>query len=114
MCLLNLYLWPPKFKYNGLKDLAKLLQVGNFLFTLDFCDGFHHVEVECRFQPLLGVWWWNQWFMFRVFLFGLNASPWVFTRFVKFMVNALVAKGIWCLAYMDDIIVMAPSWPAAL
>jgi len=30
------------------------------------------------------------------------------------MMMALMAKGIWCMAYMDDLIIMAPSWPKAL
>jgi hypothetical protein len=52
--------------------------------------------------------------VFQVFPFGLNASPWAFTRFVKFMANSLTTRGIRCLAYMHDIIMMAPSWLAAL
>ncbi len=67
------------------------------------------MEVKHRFQPLLGLQWQNQQFTFRVFLLGLNTLPWVFTRFMKFTANTLVTKGIQCLAYMDNIIMMVPS-----
>jgi hypothetical protein len=57
MRLLNFYLCPPKFKFNGLCDLAPLLQKGDYLFTIDFNNRFHHVEVHPHHQPLLGIQW---------------------------------------------------------
>lgn len=49
-----------------------------------------------------------------MFPFGLNTSLWAFTQFVKATTNQLITLGIWCLAYMDDIIVMALSKVEAL
>jgi len=60
MRLLNLYVRPPKFKYQSLRYLATLLRPGDFLFTIDFKDGFHHVEVHPDHQHLLGFCWRNR------------------------------------------------------
>jgi hypothetical protein len=79
MKLLNFYIWLPKFKFSSLCELAPLLQVGDWLITLDFHDGFHHVEVLPKHQFLLGLWWRHQQYTFWACPFGLNASPWIFT-----------------------------------
>jgi hypothetical protein len=109
MRLLNLHIWPPRFKYNGLHELSCLLQPGDWLFTIDFCNGFQHMEVNRLHQHLLAIQWRGHHYTYKVLPFGLNASPWFFTHFVNAMTNALNVKGICCLAYMDDLIVMAPS-----
>jgi hypothetical protein len=79
MKLLNFYIWPPKFKFSGLQELAPLLQVGDWLITLDFQDGFHHVKVLPKHQFLLGLRWRHHQYTFQACPFSLNASPWIFT-----------------------------------
>jgi hypothetical protein len=109
MHLLNTYLRPPKFKYQSLHNLATLLQLGDFLFMIDFKDGFHHMEVHPDHQHLLSFHWWNCQYVFCAFPFSLNALLWVFTQFMCAMMLALMVKGVQCMVYMDDLIVMAPS-----
>ena len=88
--------------------------MGNWLFTLDFHNGFHHVKILPKHQFLLSLQWHHHCFAFKVCPFSLNASPWIFTCIVKASMNTLVWKGIWCLAYMDNIIVMVSSRVEAL
>ncbi len=59
MCLLNCYIHPPKFKYQSLHNLATLLQLGDFLFMIDFKDGFF-VKVGCSDQCYLCFTWRGQ------------------------------------------------------
>lgn len=114
MRLLNSYVRPPKFKFQSLRDLATILRPGDYMFTIDFQDGFFHAEVHPSHQHLLGIRWRNRRYAYQGFPFGLNASPWIFTRFVRATTRALMAKGVRCLAYMDDLIVMASSLAEAL
>ncbi len=110
MQLLNCYVNPLRFKYQTLQDLVGLLQPGDFLIMIDFWDGFHHVEVHPSHQHLLGLHWWNRCYVFKFFPFRLNALLWVFTCLVHATTMALMKKGMCCMVYMDDLIVMAPSF----
>jgi hypothetical protein len=53
---------------------------GDFLFTLDFQDGFFHMEVHPDHQRLLGIKWRGVCYAYHTFPFGLSALLWIFTR----------------------------------
>lgn len=91
-----------------------MLHPGNWTFTMDFHDSFHHMEVLPQHQPFLGFMWKSCHYCFCVLLFGLSTSPWVFMRFVKAMVRHLQWTGIHAMVYMDDMIVMPLLKEAAL
>jgi hypothetical protein len=45
MRFLNDYIKAPKFKYEGLLELAQILQAGDWHMSIDLKDGFFHVPV---------------------------------------------------------------------
>ena len=41
--------------------------------------------------------------------FGLNIAPRIFTKLISFTVLCLEKEGIWCLPYLDDLLIIADS-----
>lgn len=109
MRLLNVSISPPKFKYEDLASLAPLLRQGDYMATIDLKDGFFHVPVNQAHQRLMAFRWNGQAYCYQVLPFGMSASPWLFTRFVRATIRHLRRLGIQVMAYMDDIIVIGQS-----
>lgn len=112
MRVLNTYLATPKFRYEGLQHLAQMLEPGDWHTTIDLKDGFFHAQVHPRHRHLLGFRWRGRTYTYNVFPFGLQSSPWVFSRLVAVVVKILRARGHRVLAYVDDIILLERSQEA--
>ena len=41
--------------------------------------------------------------------FGLNIAPKIFTKLIRFVVHCLAQENIWCLPYLDDLLIIAHS-----
>ena len=41
--------------------------------------------------------------------FGLILAPRIFTKIISFVVHRLSLEGIWCLPYLDDLLIIAMS-----
>ena len=61
-------------------------------------------------QHLLSFRYQDQTFVFQVLPFGLKDSLWVFTRLVATLVAHLRLRGIHIHYYLDDWLIVAPSW----
>lgn len=54
--------------------------------------------------------WWNQkTFEYTCLAFGLNASPWVFTKLLRVAVTFLRRSGIRLVIYLDDLLIVWSS-----
>ena len=53
--------------------------------------------------------WQGQLFQFTCLPFGLSSAPRTFTKILKPVAAQLQAKGIRCVFYLDDILIMASS-----
>lgn len=106
---LNLHLDIPRFKYEGLSQLGGMLRQGDYLTTIDLKDGFFHVLLHPRHRHLLAFEWRGSYYRWNVTPFGLAVSPWFFTRLIRETVKALRQMGIRCMAYVDDLLILADS-----
>ena len=41
--------------------------------------------------------------------FGLNIAPRIFTKVMAHIVKVMATEGIWCLPYLDDLLILAPT-----
>ena len=62
-----------------------------------------------QFRPFLGFTYRDQNWRFRVMPFGLNLAPRIFTKIISYVVHRLSLEGIWCLPYLDDLLIIAMS-----
>jgi hypothetical protein len=82
MHFINKFFNMPKFKFEGLNELATMVKEGDWSATIDFQDGFQHIKVHPNHQQLLGFKWRGIHYTFTVLPFSLSASLWAFTHFI--------------------------------
>ncbi|CAL4205605.1 unnamed protein product, partial [Meganyctiphanes norvegica] len=79
-------------------------------------DGLHRPKgrvLACRHiqnkRPYLGFRYRNQDWQFRAMPFGLNIAPRMFTKVIAHVVKMMAEAGIWCLPYLDDLLIIAST-----
>ena len=109
LSILNLFINCPSFKMLTLKDTCLLLPAGFWTISIDLLDGYWHVPIAPNKRPFLGFIYRGQAWQFRALPFGLNIAPRAFTKLVSHVVRELAQAGIWCLAYLDDLLIISPT-----
>lgn len=101
-------------RFEALSSLARLAGMGWWMVTFDLAQGYHHLLMAPSAQKLLGFQFQGKWFRYRVLPFGLCWSPWIFTKVIRAMITYWRRQGIFCMAYIDDFVVLAPTWEELL
>lgn len=100
---------PPAFKYAGLPQVAKMVDPGDWMVTIDLKSGYHQVRVADSLSEWLGIRWRGRSLRFAVLPFGLAAAPYWFTRVMAAALAIMRSRGLRASAYLDDLIFTAPS-----
>ena len=106
---LNEYIKRPKFKMLTMAQIRLLLPKNFWTVSVDLKDGYFHIPITPRKRPYLGFRYRGQNWRFRALPFGLNIGPRVFTKLIAHIVKVLGTKGIWCLPYLDDLLIIAAT-----
>ena len=109
LSILNTFIKCPSFKMLTLKEIKLLLPKNCWTTSLDLKDGFWHVPVSRSKRTFLTFRWRNQNWQFRAMPFGLCVAPRIFTKVIAHVVKVLADAGIWCLPYLDDLLIVASS-----
>ena len=109
LSILNTFIECPSFKMLTLKEIKLLLPRNFWTTSLDLKDGFWHVPVSPSRRAFLCFRWRNQFWQFRAMPFGLCVAPRIFTKVIAHVVKVLAKAGIWCLPYLDDLLIVASS-----
>ena len=92
-----------------LKEVKLLLPRGYWTVSVDLQDGYWHIPVTPRKRPFLGFRYRGQDWQFRAMPFGLNIAPRTFTKVMTQVTKELASLGIWCLIYLDDLLIIAST-----
>ena len=111
---LNFFINCPSFKMLTIQEIKYLLPRGYWTISIDLLDGYWHVPVAPNKRPFLGFRYRGQNWQFRAMPFGLNVAPRTFTKVMSHVVKELAKAGIWCLPYLDDFLIVAPTREACL
>ena len=109
LSILNSYIRCQKFKMLTIREVKMLLPKGYWTISIDLKDGFWHVRVAKTKRPYLGFRWKNENWQFRAMPFGLNVAPRLFTKLIAHVVKVMAEAGIWCLPYLDDLLIIAST-----
>ena len=109
LSLLNTFIKRPRFKMLTLKEIKLILPKGYWTTSLDLKDGYWHVAVCRSKRPFLCFRWGDQIWQFRAMPFGLNVAPRMFTKIIAHAIKIMAKAGIWCLPYLDDLLIIAES-----
>ena len=100
---------PPHFKMEGVPDVIRLLNPGDWAASIDLKDAFFHVPICREHCKLLRFFWDGVLYEFLVLPFGLATAPFVFTKLTKPVAAFLRALGIRLIIYLDDILVVGST-----
>ena len=106
---LNQYVRAPHFKMESIKLVKGLIQEGDWLTKLDLKDAYLTLPVHQAHQKYLRFQWQDQQWQFKVLPFGLNSTPYTFTKLMKPVVALLRRLGIRIILYLDDMLLMAEA-----
>ena len=107
LSILNTFIKCPKFKMLTMREVKLLLPRYFWSVSLDLRDGYWHVAVTRRKRPYLGFMYRGQKWQFRAMPFGLNIAPRIFSKLIAHVVKIMAKEGIWCLPYLDDLLILA-------
>ena len=81
---------------------------------LDLKDAYLSVTMSSPHRRFLHFEWRQEMWEFNCLPFGLNSSPCTFTKLLKPAVALLRKLGIWCILYLDNMLIMVQSKRALL
>lgn len=99
---LNSFLEFGKFRFEDLRDVPQIFELGDWVFSIDLMSAYHHVPLAKEAWPFMGFAWKGRFYYFRVLPFGLAPAPMVFAKITGVMVQRWRAQGAQILPYLDD------------
>ena len=87
--LLNEHISPPSFQNDGINTVSNLIDSKDELVTLDLEKGFLHVTVNPEYWQYLGFEFENCYYTWCSLPFGLNCSPYYFTKILRPVISFL-------------------------
>lgn len=107
---LNNYIFAPHFKLEDWRTVVHLLSPGDFMASIDLQDAYLLVPIAREDRKYLRFRFQGQLFQFRALPFGLASAPYIFTKILKPVVFSLREKGFFSVVYLDDFLLIAPSY----
>lgn len=104
---LNQFIQKQKFKMEGAKLIRDLLRRKDWMISIDLKDAYLSVPISPQHRKFLRFPWKDSLFEFQCLPFGLTSAPRVFTKLLKPVMAHLRQKGIRCIIFLDDMLVMA-------
>ena len=103
---LNQYIHTPKFRCEGIENVAGQIQSADILMSIDLKDGFFHVPVHPDFRKYLGICWRNNYYAWCSLPQGLACSPYYFYKVLRPVVQYLRENLVRVNLYVDDFLLM--------
>ena len=76
---------------------------------LDLKDTYLSVPITESHRKFLQFYWRNQLLQFTCLPFGLSSAPYVFTKLLRPVLTFLRDKGVHCLMYLDDMLILGKT-----
>lgn len=106
---LNRFMAKHHFKMENVAMLKDLLKKGDWMGSIDLKDAFQTVPVHGDFCKLLRFRWEGKMYEYQCLPFGLTSAPRTFTKVMKPIMALLREKGVRCLIFIDDILILATA-----
>jgi hypothetical protein len=97
------------FKMETLKTAMTLLQTGWWMSKTDIKDAFFTIPLHSDFRPFFQFRLLETKYQFKCLPQGYVLSPFLFTRALKAVLKPLRTAGMILVAYLDDILLIAPT-----
>jgi len=106
---LNDQLAKEHFKMEGLHTVRETLRWDDWMTSLDLQDAYNHIPMAEESRKYLRYSISGEHYQFKAMPFGLTSAPRIFTKIMRPVVRALREKGIRCVIYLDDLLIIAET-----
>ena len=94
---------------EGIITVRHTVRKGDFLAKVDLTDAYFTIRIHKDHRKFLRFRWDQKIFEYTCLPFGLNASPWVFTKLLRVAVTFLRRSGKRLVIYLDDLLIVGSS-----
>ena len=101
---LNEFIETDHFKIEDIRTAKRLVFPGFFMCSIDLEDAYYLIPIHKCSKRFLRFEFEGKLFQFSCLPFGLNVSPYVFTKVLKPVMNYLRLRGLSSVIYLDDIL----------
>ena len=106
----NEHIAPPRFTLHGARDAAETTRNSNWLAVLDLRHGYQQVAMDPSARRFLGAKLGEDTIVSTVLPFGLNLSPYIFTRLTNWLARQIRSRfGLEVAVYIDDFLIGAKT-----
>ena len=91
---------------EGMHVVRDLLQKNDWMTRIDLKDAYFSISINPIHWKYLRFKWLARIYQFTCLPFGLASAPRVFTKILRPVVGFLRSKGIRCVIYLDDILLL--------
>ena len=95
-----------RFKMEGAHMLKDLVRKGDWMTSI---DAYMSVPIHPPHRKWLRFLWKGQLYEFQCLPFGLSSAPRVFTKILRPVMAVLRRRGIRCIIYIDDLLLLSQS-----
>lgn len=106
---LNAFIVAPHFKMEDVRTASRLIQKGWFGATVDLKDAYFLVPIQKSHRKFLRFSHDKVLYAFTCLPFGLASAPYAFTKIIKPVIEYLHSRGVTCVSYLDDFLVLGVS-----
>nr|XP_055040043.1 uncharacterized protein LOC129427314 [Misgurnus anguillicaudatus] len=106
---LNKHLRTYKFKMLTLKTLCQFIRPNDWCTSVDLKDAYFHISIYPAHRKFLRFAYQGTAYEFLTVPFGLSLAPRVFSKCVEAALTPLRVAGLRVTAYLDDLLLCAPS-----
>lgn len=99
---LNLWIKDSPFSLETLRDIPRLVQVGDLMSSLDDKSGYDHILLDENSKKYFGVQFGGFYFVWNSIPFGFKASAYIYQMTGLVATGYCRSLGIPCLQYIDD------------
>ena len=105
----NNWCTPNAMTFDTLRTYQQGLHQGDWMISIDFKAGYHHIPLDAKSAQYFGFKWKNEYFTFNVLPFGWNVAPAIFNALSTAVAAFIRRRGIHCLVYLDDFSFCLPA-----
>lgn len=106
---LNEFIYAPHFQMEDARTASKLVHRGNYAATLDLKDAYYLLPIQSSHRKYLRFMFKGTLYEFTCLPFGLASAPFVFTKVMKPIINHIRTRGVSCVIYLDDFLILGST-----
>ena len=107
--VLNQYVAKQHFKMEDIRTLKDIIRPRDYMAKLDLKDAYFFVPVADNDRKYLRFEWAGRAYECTCLPFGLTSAPWIFTKLFRPVLAYLRQRGVRCLMYLDDKLLLGNS-----